>query len=369
MHYLAFLRNLLPTHLPIAQSFTRTFYADCNTLVRTCGVDCGDCLSLVENVPLDCGHIATGVPCHQMSDLSSIECQFHIEDVLPSCGHKNLVKCGLETSNTAIRCEVVCGADLACGHQCHKPCHVCRPKGRGTQKHGSCNAPCRRVRSTCAHLCAADCHGDSPCPPCSLPCSQSCCHSTCIKRCREQCSPCPQRCTAGCCHQGYCKMSCAAPCDILPCSLRCEEDLACGHQCPSLCGESCPSTKYCQQCASTAVQQTVVDSGSLIPVGTLTYREINLDENPIIVPACGHIVLMKTMDQHIGLRNHYELNSSGVPVAFRSDIYHLAVPEVKGCPQCQGSLPRLTARSPPLQSPCKTAYIRREVQETYCAFK
>ena len=57
-----------------------------------------------------------------------------------------------------------------------------------------------------------------------------------------------------------------------------------------------------------------------------------------MVPACGHIVLMETMDQHIGLRNHYELNSSGVPVAFRSDIYHLAVPEVKGCPQCQGSL-------------------------------
>ena len=133
-------------------------------------------------------------------------------------------------------------------------------------------------------------------------------------------------------------MTCAAPCDILPCSLRCEEDLACGHQCPSLCGEVCPSTKYCQQCASTAVQQTVVDSGSLIPVGTLTYREINLDENPVIVPACGHIVLMKTMDQHIGLRKYYELSSSGAPVAFRSDLYHLAVPEVKGCPQCQGSL-------------------------------
>ena len=133
-------------------------------------------------------------------------------------------------------------------------------------------------------------------------------------------------------------MSCAAPCHILPCSLRCEEDLACGHQCPSLCGEVCPSTKYCQQCASTAVQQTVVDSGSLIPIGTLKYRQTNLDENPVIVPACGHIVLMKTMDQLIGLGNQYELSSSGAPVAFRSDSYHLAVPEVKGCPQCQGSL-------------------------------
>ena len=76
----------------------------------------------------------------------------------------------------------------------------------------------------------------------------------------------------------------------------------------------------------------------MVPVGTLTYREINLDENPIIVPACGHIVLMKKMDQHIGLTKYCELSNSGAPVAFRSDLYHLAVPELKGCPQCQGSL-------------------------------
>ena len=81
-----------------------------------------------------------------------------------------------------------------------------------------------------------------------------------------------------------------------------------------------------------------MDSGSLIPVGSLKYRETNLDANPVIVPACGHIVLMKTMDQHIGLREHYELSSSGTPVAIRSDLYHLAVPKLNGCPQCQGSL-------------------------------
>ena len=44
------------------------------------------------------------------------------------------------------------------------------------------------------------------------------------------------------------------------------------------------------------------------------------------------------MDQHIGLKTYYELSSSGAPVAFRSDLNHLAVPEVNGCPQCQGSL-------------------------------
>lgn len=133
-------------------------------------------------------------------------------------------------------------------------------------------------------------------------------------------------------------MPCAVPCDILPCSLRCEEHLACGHQCPSVCGESCPSTAFCQQCASTTVKQTYVDFGSLVAVGTLTYQGIDLDETPVIVPACGHIILMTTMDQLMGISDHYEVSSSGVPVAFRSESLPLAVKESKSCPQCQGPL-------------------------------
>ena len=130
-------------------------------------------------------------------------------------------------------------------------------------------------------------------------------------------------------------MPCAVPCDILPCSLRCEEDLACGHQCPSVCGESCPSTEFCQQCASTTVKQTYVDFGSL---GTLTYQGIDLDATPVIVPACGHFILMTTMDQRMGVSDHYEVSSSGVPVAFRSESLPLAVIESKFCPPCQGPL-------------------------------
>lgn len=212
---------------------------------RACGIDCGDCIELVENIQLMCGHTASGVPCHQMWDLSLVDCQFYVEDVLPGCGHKTFVKCGQETSNKSVECEVQCGADLLCGHQCRKPCGACRLKNTETTNHGRCMAPCGRARSTCAHPCAATCHGDMPCSPCDLPCSISCSHSTCTKRCCEPCLPCAQPCTIGCSHQGYCQMPCAVPCDILPCSFRCEEDPACGHQCPSVCGESCPSTEFC----------------------------------------------------------------------------------------------------------------------------
>ena len=308
------------------------------TFCRACGVDCDDCVALVEGVQLSCGHTASGVPCHQMSDLSLVECQFYVEDVLPCCGHKTFVKCGQETSSTPVKCKARCGADLACGHQCCKPCGVCHLNDTDPNNHGSCNAPCGRARSTCAHLCAAICHGDSPCPACDLPCSISCSHSTCTKRCYEPCAPCAQPCTVGCSHQGYCQMPCAVPCDVLPCSLRCEEDLACGHQCPSVCGESCPGIEFCQQCASTTVKQTAVDFGSLVAIETLTYKEIDLDEVPILVLACGHIILMTTMDRLMGMSDHYEISDSGVPVAFRSGSFPLAIHEAKSCPHCRGSL-------------------------------
>ena len=277
-----------------------------------------------------------------MSDLSSVECQFYIENVLSSCGHKTFVKCGQEIPSTSRECKAPCGANLACGHRCCKPCSSCASKGPGSSnKHGRCNTPCGRARSKCDHLCSATCHGDLPCPPCRLPCAVICSHSTCTKRCYEPCAPCAQPCTAGCSHQGYCKMPCAAPCDILPCSLRCEEDLACGHQCPSVCGESCPSTEFCQQCASTTVKQTFVDLGSLIAIGTLTYQDIDLDKTPIVVPACGHIILMTTMDRLMGMSDHYEISNSGVPVAFCLGSSPLEVHEVKNCPRCQGSLRHL----------------------------
>ena len=136
-------------------------------------------------------------------------------------------------------------------------------------------------------------------------------------------------------------MPCALPCDVLPCSLRCEEYLSCGHQCPSVCGESCPCTEFCQQCASTTIKQTPVDFGSLIAIGTLRYQDIELDETPILVPACGHIILMATLDRHMGFSDHYKASKNGQSVAFHPECPPLSVHEVKRCPHCQGSLRNL----------------------------
>ena len=69
------------------------------------------------------------------------------------------------------------------------------------------------------------------------------------------------------------------------------------------------------------------------------------------------------MDQHIGLREHYELSSSGAPVALRSGLDHLAVPKINGCPQCQGSLRDLhrynrLVKLRTYEERCKTLIVR-----------
>jgi hypothetical protein len=46
-----------------------------------------------------------------------------------------------------------------------------------------------------------------------------------------------------------------APCSRLPCNLRCEEILECGHLCPGVCGENCPTSKFCELCASDDVKE------------------------------------------------------------------------------------------------------------------
>lgn len=48
--------------------------------------------------------------------------------------------------------------------------------------------------------------------------------------------------------QGKCDLPCGAPCSRLPCDKRCCKELSCGHQCPGICGEVCPSERFCIHC-------------------------------------------------------------------------------------------------------------------------
>jgi hypothetical protein len=76
-------------------------------------------------------------------------------------------------------------------------------------------------------------------------------------------------------------MPCAVPCNIVRCSERCELVLSCGHQCSSVSGELCPPTAFCQVCASDRLIGMVVDF-----IMAKTYNDIDLDSDPVVVPAC-----------------------------------------------------------------------------------
>ncbi|UKZ79237.1 hypothetical protein TrVFT333_006987 [Trichoderma virens FT-333] len=104
-------------------------------------------------------------------------------------------------------------------------------------------------------------------------------------------------------------MPCAAPCDWVPCSKRCEKALECGHQCPSLCGEVCPNKAFCQQCASEDVKSVCVDFLEM-----KEYHEINLDEEPCIFPDCGHFLTTSSMDGQMGMGAYYDIDEDGHPV-------------------------------------------------------
>ncbi|KAL9012461.1 MAG: hypothetical protein Q9173_002777 [Seirophora scorigena] len=73
--------------------------------------------------------------------------------------------------------------------------------------------------------------------------------------------------------------------------------------CPSVCGEICPDARYCQKCGDKSVKDTMVDyiMGS-------TYAEINLDDNPYIVPSCGHLLTLESMDGHMEISSYYTVS-------------------------------------------------------------
>lgn len=122
-------------------------------------------------------------------------------------------------------------------------------------------------------------------------------------------------------------MPCGAPCDRLPCNLRCSKALPCGHRCPGLCGEECP-LRYCQMCAKKKLDARV----DLLEMKL--YGEIDLDENPIVALACGHFFTAETLDGHLQMSSVYQQDLHGEYVALQ-DISAELAQAIPRCPDCQ----------------------------------
>lgn len=309
--------------------------------VHPCPEICGEpcptkCQVTLHNISLPCGHTVQDLPCHEAQDLDKAQCTHPITWVLCSCEHIIQIPCYKRRNAKSIECTAQCGIYLPCGHICKRSCSQCWTTDDNevvTIEHGSCQQPCDRPSTTCKHYCKAVCHGQAACPLCESPCEVRCIHSTCSRKCHEPCPPCAEeRCASRCPHQS-CEMPCGVPCNWIPCSKRCENSLACGHQCPSLCGEVCPTEAYCQICCSDTIKELQVDF-----IMGESYDEIDLNEDPVILPRCGHLVTRSNMDGILDMGRHYDIDEDGRVLAIKSASLPFSSEDMHTCPTCRGSL-------------------------------
>ncbi|KAI8822614.1 uncharacterized protein EV422DRAFT_577652 [Fimicolochytrium jonesii] len=297
---------------------------------KLCSEPCGRCQERIDLTIEECGHVARNEFCYKKEENASIVCKERFEIVHPVCKHLIKAACHekrqIEAAGTPqtlrdlllnsdrrhalFSCKKPCGAILDCSHPCENPCGDCIYKSKNEEQLGPdvgipLHAPCGKICDRallCGHSCGGKCHSASECPPCKKECAQVCLHAKCPKSCGNSCASCAEQCPWFCPHDiGPCLLPCGAPCLRLPCDRRCEKALACGHQCPSVCGEPCPDPRVaCRYCAEEKYKDGVVDV-----FVQATLAESDPDESPLVVLPCQHSMTIESMDGITDLKSYY----------------------------------------------------------------
>ncbi|TGO16135.1 hypothetical protein BPAE_0516g00020 [Botrytis paeoniae] len=97
---------------------------------------------------------------------------------------------------------------------------------------------------------------------------------------------------------------------------------------------------YCQKCAHPAIKGMVVDF-----ILSSTFEEVDLDENPCIVPSCGHILTLESMDGHMSMSDFYSMDGEGSIVDLKNSAEPFSASGMKSCPTCRGPLSNLNRYS------------------------
>ena len=267
---------------------------------KTCGQNCGDCTFPLGSLTLPCGHEAVQT-CSGSLNEEPVQCDAVLESIELRCGHWQEVKCS--NKDETHKCKEKCGHVLKCGHTCGGNCQTCSTR----LYHRHCDSMCSK-ELLCGHRCAAPCHGGQ-CPPCNHPCQESCQHGSCSQTCSSVCDPCVRLSDSACTHTSASTTMCCLPCAQLPCGEPCTVLLPCGHLCPSLCSERCPTA--CPQCIT-----------GQFPSTTQMFL------------ACGHQFDLQTLDDYLDITKLYQVDGTGrITKVKLAPIEQLAVMNL-ACPSC-----------------------------------
>ncbi|CAG8476927.1 30534_t:CDS:10 [Gigaspora margarita] len=231
---------------------------------KICGEDCGDCLWPIGNITLPCGHEYKNAKCHNIKNINKVLCQEKVLRKLPNCEHEHLIKCHISIYD--FKCTERCSKLLPCEHPCMSACFECQDLSKGIDQDPS------------------------------------------LDKCEWQCE-----------HEGTCNLPCGVPCNRLPCNLRCEKLLECGHQCFGLCGEKCPPSKYCAEFVDLIMQES--------------FAEVDWTFERMIVLACGHVYTADSLDHLMEMKEYYEMDLNGQWIGLKTIISQPSDP--KNCPQCR----------------------------------
>ncbi|KAF9780977.1 hypothetical protein BJ322DRAFT_1011491 [Thelephora terrestris] len=310
--------------------------------VRLCYQPCGDCKFPFSNVTLPCRHVEEQVPCYQLDDLTSFECQRIVEKKLPHCEHSKQVACYQDPAS--VSCTELCEQQMDCCPKiCKGRCGECQSRSLTAeevpsgpiQRVNHAEHPCERVLY-CQHRCGRPCHPkDQGCNnQCKRSCLQRCTHHKCRQPCFTPCDPCLKTCPWSCGHH-ECPVACGSVCARLPCDEPCAELLECDHPCPSVCGEPCKIQK-CVFCMSDDAEETVVD---LILRRTISDIDVMSDDvsEKLITLECGHIFTVKTLDDHCSMSEYYDVDPmTGRYLGMKSPPTDYQTPPA--CPTCRGPI-------------------------------
>ncbi|CAG8471028.1 5060_t:CDS:10 [Dentiscutata erythropus] len=234
-------------------------------------------------------------------------------------------------------CFEPCCQQLKCGHT-YDPQHI------GV----SCQKACMRLYPDCQHpcrnkMCWEDC-GDClwPIGSITLPCGHEYKNAKCFQNknidkvlCNEKVLKKLPNCEHEHLmkHEGTCNLPCGVPCNRLPCNLRCEKLLDCGHQCFGLCGEKCPPSKYCAECTTDDnVKNQVVDL-----IMQETFAEVDWTSERMVVLGCGHVYTADSLDHLMEMKECYEMNDKNNKW-IRIKTITSQPSDPKSCPQCRAPI-------------------------------